>query len=287
MKISLIVIVALLFCSCHPGSAADAAQGGELMKAKRAYEVGELEVARAALLAILSTGDSRPEVYYYLGLVSYRQQDSQQARRYWRSGLDKYPGDYFLRRVMGESLLGAESSRLAGEARLGLLRARGSQVGRPDEIREMLWFVKGSPVGVTPPLEPLSVDPSARELQRFSSEERRGLFLRSLLLPGWGQYTIGQRASGVQFVVEYSMLAGLSGVLALYQRNVRRRYEYADDPYSADKLYHRGEELYRATSVLTGMAVGVLVWNLVDIIRATAPGRDGPKGKVNNKRSER
>ena len=136
----------------------------------------------------------------------------------------------------------------------------------------MLWYAKGSPLGVTAPAAPGGKPEDGQDRRRvYSEEERRGLFVRSLVLPGWGQHRIGRKGRALFFGLECGIFGLLATTVALHQRSVRRRYDYSDDPYEVEKLYHRGEELYRGASVLAGIAAGIWIWNLADIVSLTRP----------------
>ena len=110
--------------------------------------------------------------------------------------------------------------------------------------------------------------------------------LRSVVFPGWGQYSSGRYTRGtLMFGAAIVTLAAIGGVTLQYNRHVDsyedayRRFEAAT--FAGDKVYyHRqatdswdeADQLYRYRTLLIGIAAAVWTWSALDMVIGPAGG---------------
>lgn len=86
--------------------------------------------------------------------------------------------------------------------------------------------------------------------------------LRSLFIPGWGQYFNGQKAKGASLLL--ATAASLTGTIVLRSRAQHTLADYHAKGLPNDPLYDKYEKQHQQSVILQGAAVGFWLFSIVD-----------------------
>lgn len=125
---------------------------------------------------------------------------------------------------------------------------------------------------------PVSGEPTRGSAIRYVRVEdpRPGAALRSLAVPGWGQFEKGDRGRGLAFTTAWGV--GLVGTLGahLARADARRAYLDAETPEEATVLYPAYNRWHRARA---GFAIGTgVVWAAAVVDALATGGPEAPEG---------
>jgi len=104
--------------------------------------------------------------------------------------------------------------------------------------------------------------------------------LRSMIVPGWGQRSLGRGGASLAFFGASAASAGLSALLATHADGRYEAYRASTTYPELLDLYDQAEGSRRAAIVFGGMAAGFYAWNVIDALiggiahdREVRPGR--------------
>jgi hypothetical protein len=88
--------------------------------------------------------------------------------------------------------------------------------------------------------------------------------VRSMLIPGWGQRTLGRSAASNYFFG--TTVASLAGAVFLHTRAGQRydAYQSSTDFLEVASLYNQAERARKSALVIGGAATALYLWNVVD-----------------------
>jgi len=110
----------------------------------------------------------------------------------------------------------------------------------------------------------------ARPANASCGSRMLGAGLRSMVVPGWGQLSLGRSTPSTYF---FASTVAAAGAALFFQRRADQRY--SDYQGSADlievtTLYNQAEGARRGALVLGGVATALYAWNVVDALLAGA-----------------
>lgn len=142
-----------------------------------------------------------------------------------------------------------------------LIRARGLLSSKEDLIK-----------GYSPPEGRMPLDMPNEWAEEFrvnrqgDTTRRMGLSgaLRSMLLPGWGQWKAGHKDRALIVGLPTVMLAGGGFLAGWAQRKAARAYSLATNAGEAERQFERAQNLRLTAAGLGGMAVALWLFGIAD-----------------------
>ncbi len=108
------------------------------------------------------------------------------------------------------------------------------------------------------------VDESVRYI--FVEDSRPKAAIRSLLLPGWGQFYRGDRKKGWALTGLWTSTVTAAAVVHVYRLDARAEYREARLPEDISARYDRYNRLHKTRTVLLWAAAGVWVFSYLDAL---------------------
>ena len=99
--------------------------------------------------------------------------------------------------------------------------------------------------------------------------------LRSMVVPGWGQFYKGQDRRAGLYAGLFGLAAGGAVFLHFKMNAAENRYEDATSPAEAERLYRPYNRLYRARNGLAQGALVIWIASYIDALLTAAPGVAG------------
>jgi hypothetical protein len=90
--------------------------------------------------------------------------------------------------------------------------------------------------------------------------------LRSMIVPGWGQRSMGRSGASLAFFGASAASAGLTALLATHADGRYEAYRASTTYPELLDLYDQAEGARRAAIVFGGMAAGFYAWNVIDAL---------------------
>lgn len=90
--------------------------------------------------------------------------------------------------------------------------------------------------------------------------------LQSILVPGWGQRSVGRTGPSRYFFFSTAMAGGGAYLLHSHAENRIEEYRTSTDPVGVADLYDSAERSRRFAVMVGGLAGALYVWNVIDAV---------------------
>ena len=237
-----LVALVLLSGGAHSSAQPGPDAAGAVTAAEAAYEALEYAQAEALARQALSrpeafTGAQLVRLHTTLGLILYARNDALGAAEQFRAALSLEPG-----LTLDPVLVSPVTLAFFEETRSTFLRERAGEARSEPATRYVVV-----------------------------RDTRPGAALRSLVLPGWGQRSRGQRAKGWLMTGAWTAAIG-GGVAAHFQRDrARTAYLEETDPAVVQDRYRTYNNWHRLRGGLFVAAGAVWAAGIVDALASGAP----------------
>jgi len=116
-------------------------------------------------------------------------------------------------------------------------------------------------------------------------DPRPAAFLRSFVLPGWGQFYKGEKKKGTAFLVATGMCLVSWTTLYFLQQHAHKKYQNAVEPADIERKYDSYNKLYKSRQIAQYVIGGIWLVSLTDVL-LTKPSLAGNLAIIPQKTSD-